>query len=255
MIPCYNSKSTILRTLQSLYLQTYKNFEIILVDDCSSDATIDLAKSYSEKFNYVGVVLKIINLPVNSGVSRARNIGLSQARGKYIAFLDSDDIFHPNRLTIMHELLLSNLNHNFIFNFYTHNHRQIYNNSQNIIFKFKKLSFFRLILKNPIQTSTVIVARDVIEPFDETMTHCEDYALWLKIALSNNLYCLPLYLTGLGRPQLTPGGLSGNKRAMHHGELMAYRTTLRLIRCEFLYPLLFIYSKFKFFKKLITPTF
>ena len=84
IIPVYNAENTILRCLESIFLQTYENLEIIVVDDGSIDKTLQILKTISDKR------LKIISKD-NGGVSTARNKGLDIASGEFIAFIDSDD--------------------------------------------------------------------------------------------------------------------------------------------------------------------
>ena len=93
----YNSEKFIDRAIQSLLNQTYKNFEIILVNDCSTDQTLLVCEKYI-KSN-----IKLLDLDKNLGVSNARNIGLQNAKGKYVLFLDSDDWLDRNTLYLLYE--------------------------------------------------------------------------------------------------------------------------------------------------------
>lgn len=101
IIPCYNSEKTIETTLQSLEKQSYSNFEVIIVNDGSKDSTDKIIRSYMSnsrlKFKY--------KKQENLGVSNARNTGLEYANGKYVVFLDSDDIYHCSFVTILTETL------------------------------------------------------------------------------------------------------------------------------------------------------
>lgn len=97
IIPMYNSEKFIDRAIQSLLNQTYKNFEIILVNDCSTDQTLLVCEKYI-KSN-----IKLLDLDKNLGVSNARNIGLQNAKGKYVLFLDSDDWLDRNTLYLLYE--------------------------------------------------------------------------------------------------------------------------------------------------------
>ncbi|WP_319418710.1 glycosyltransferase family 2 protein [Pleurocapsa sp. FMAR1] len=92
IIPTYNSENYIAKALKSVLNQTYSNFEIILIDDASSDSTVDIARSFNDKR------LKIIANKYNRGVSYGRNCGIKQAKGQWIALLDSDDWYAPQRL-------------------------------------------------------------------------------------------------------------------------------------------------------------
>lgn len=92
--PIYNSASFLDDTITSILKQTYKNFELILIDDSSTDDSLKIAKQY------LATDLRIIllSLPGNSGPAVARNAGIEIAKGRYIAFCDSDDIWMPNKL-------------------------------------------------------------------------------------------------------------------------------------------------------------
>ena len=92
IIPCYNSEAYIARALESVFHQTHRNFEIILIDDASKDSTLEIARSFSDRR------LKIISNQQNRGVSYGRNCGIDAATGNWIALLDSDDWYAPQRL-------------------------------------------------------------------------------------------------------------------------------------------------------------
>ncbi|MGD1919826.1 MAG: glycosyltransferase family 2 protein [Pleurocapsa sp.] len=92
IIPVYNSEAYIAQAIESVLNQTYSNFEIILVDDASTDSTIEVARSFQDKR------LKIISNKQNRGVSYGRNCGIKAAKGNWIALLDSDDWYAPERL-------------------------------------------------------------------------------------------------------------------------------------------------------------
>ena len=94
MIPNYNCEKFISKTIESVITQTYENWEMIIVDDGSTDGSVNIIENYKSKDNRI----KLIRLDKNSGVSNARNIGLQNAKGNYIAFLDSDDYWDKNKL-------------------------------------------------------------------------------------------------------------------------------------------------------------
>ena len=96
VIPMFNAAKFIPQTLESLLYQTLTDFEVVVVDDCSTDNSIEVVESFSERF---GGRLKVIKLPKNTGTpGLPRNVGIQIARGKYIAFLDSDDLFTKTAL-------------------------------------------------------------------------------------------------------------------------------------------------------------
>lgn len=113
IIPSFNSEKFILESIQSVQNQTYNNWELILVDDCSTDGTITIVK----KMSALDSRIIISQLEVNSGTGIARNIALSIAKGRYIAFLDADDLWKPRKLEKQIDFLLIN-KLPFTFSFY-----------------------------------------------------------------------------------------------------------------------------------------
>ena len=100
IIPMFNAARFIPQTLESLLYQTMKDFEVVVVDDCSTDNSVEVVESFAEKFaHWGGVKLSVIKLPKNTGAPYLpRNIAINFARGKYLAFLDNDDSFTPTAL-------------------------------------------------------------------------------------------------------------------------------------------------------------
>ena len=100
IIPMYNSAKFIPQTLESLLYQTMKDFEVVVVDDCSTDNSVEVVESFAPKLKMGGGIrLHVIKLPKNTGMpGLPRNVGIQFARGKYIAFLDSDDLFTKTAL-------------------------------------------------------------------------------------------------------------------------------------------------------------
>lgn len=95
IVPCYNREKYISRCLDSILISTFNKVEIIAIDDCSTDGTHKVLKWYEEKFpGYI----KVHNNKVNKGLALTRNVGIEKAKGKFIAFFDSDDYIHPRML-------------------------------------------------------------------------------------------------------------------------------------------------------------
>lgn len=102
VMPAYNSAKYITATIESVLKQSFTDYELIVVNDCSKDNTADIVRSFAE----VNDRVHLINLPINRGAPAGpRNIGIQQARGKWIAFVDSDDIWHINKLKRQIDLL------------------------------------------------------------------------------------------------------------------------------------------------------
>lgn len=92
--PCYNSVKYIGQMIESVQRQTYRNWELLITDDCSQDESCELISKYAEQ----DARIKLFRLGINSGAGVARNKSISEAKGRYIAFLDSDDLWMPEKL-------------------------------------------------------------------------------------------------------------------------------------------------------------
>ena len=98
IIPIYNVEKFLYRCLSSVACQTFKNYEVIMIDDGSTDNSIEIARRFSENFKN----FRLVDNPVK-GVANARNLGIMLAQGKYVAFVDSDDYVDPNYLLCLYE--------------------------------------------------------------------------------------------------------------------------------------------------------
>ena len=176
IIPTYNRKNTLPRAVESVLKQTYKPIEIIVVDDGSTDGTKEW---FSEMYPLVHYTYQ-----VNSGVSSARNTGINSARGDWIALLDSDDEWLPDKLEIQVKLLQNNAelrfchtNEIWIRNGVRINQMKKHQKYGGNIFN-KCLDICRISPSSSLFHTSVI--KDV-GLFDESLDVCEDYDLWLRI--------------------------------------------------------------------------
>jgi len=176
IIPTYNRKNTLPRAVESVLNQTYKPVEIIVVDDGSTDGTKEW---FSEMYPLVHYIYQ-----VNSGVSSARNTGINSARGDWIALLDSDDEWLPDKLELQVKLLQNNAelrfchtNEIWIRNGVRINQMKKHQKYGGNIFK-KCLDICRISPSSSLFHTSVI--KDV-GLFDESLDVCEDYDLWLRI--------------------------------------------------------------------------
>ena len=202
IIPAYNSAKHISKSVNSVFAQTFENFEIIIVDDYSTDNTREVIKKLSEYDQRVRYVF----LEKNSGAAVARNTGMANAKGRYIAFLDSDDVWEPNKLSIQMSYLKEN--NPFVFCAY-----DIIDGNGNTLdkkMKIKKVVKYEdLLTRTYISTPTVIFDRkifgDVKMPLRRTG---QDYAFWLILLKKCNAYGIDEVLVHVVR---RPGSLSKNK--------------------------------------------
>lgn len=246
VVPAYNAELTIARCLTSVLEQTLVPREIIVVDDCSSDGTEAVVRTLLPQFRKAGIEATYVRATQNAGPSRSRNLGMAAATGRYVAFLDSDDAWAPIKLAIV-DYFLSRSKAALIWHSYAE-HEPLVLDARPTDFTARLVSLTRLLVRNPGQTSCVVMRNDTGMRFDESMRYCEDYDLWMRIAERNDVVELVgRALTRLGRPQLTSGGLSGNTGLMRIGEMRVYLNFCRRawFRRGWLLPPLWAFSMMK----------
>jgi len=221
VMPAYNAEHTIASSLWSVLAQSFAPLETIVVDDSSTDGTEAVVTRLMPEFHARGIDLQFIRQPQNCGPSAARNRGIASARGNWIAFLDSDDTWVPEKLAIVdRHLTLAPA----ALVCHTYDEDIVAPRSVGIgDHQAKDLSIADWLLRNRGQSSCVVMSNAPGRWFDESMRCCEDQDLWLRIAeRERTLALVGTPLTHLGRPQLTPGGLSGNVLRMREGEIRTY---------------------------------
>ncbi|MBO7600556.1 MAG: glycosyltransferase family 2 protein [Lachnospiraceae bacterium] len=175
IVPVYNAENFIKETIDSVLKQTYTDWELLLVDDCSKDASCDIIKSYDDER------IKLFKQPENLGAYAARNCGLSLALGRYIAFLDADDIWEPKKLEHQMKFLKEN-NAGFTFTSYEFADENGIGNGS--VVRVPKILPYKKALHNTIIfTSTVLIDRNIVSDDLIKMPHMasEDTATWWTI--------------------------------------------------------------------------
>lgn len=177
IIPVYNRPNLIKRAVDSVLSQTEPPLEIIVVDDGSTDETAELLHAY-------GTQLKVIRQE-NQGVSAARNRGIEAARGDWIAFLDSDDAWLPEKLKMVREFHQQNPSYQIFQNeeIWIRHGRRV--NPRKKHQKYGGWIFRQSLPLCIVSPSAVIIKRHVFKKvgtFDESFPVCEDYDLWLRIS-------------------------------------------------------------------------
>jgi glycosyltransferase involved in cell wall biosynthesis len=181
IIPTFNRSDSLPVAINSIFHQTYTNYEIIVVDDGSTDNTKEITAKYPE-------IIYIYQ--DNHGVSSARNVGIQHAKGNFIAFLDSDDYWMPNKLELQIKEFSKSPSLCMVTSAKINTNKKSDVFSDNAAYKTKKFTFFDLINYNYIVTSSVLVKRNILTTtglFDTTLKTGEDWDLWLKI-----VYCGPI---------------------------------------------------------------
>jgi glycosyltransferase involved in cell wall biosynthesis len=197
IIPTYNRQGFLLQAVESVFKQTVADYELIVIDDGSTDGTGEGLKPYENRLQYI--------YRENRGVSAARNTGLQAARGDWIAFLDSDDYWLPAKLETQ-------------VRFFAENPQALICQTEEIWIrhgrrvnphkKHRKFSgdiFSPSLIRCIVSPSAVMIRREFLNqigPFDESLPACEDYDLWLRISCRFPVFLIeePLVVKQGGHP-------------------------------------------------------
>lgn len=218
VIPVYNSVDTINETIESVLNQSKIDLieEIIIVDDGSTDDSLNVIKN-TVKSN-CNMNFKIISQK-NLGVSKARNVGIKLATCEWIALLDSDDTWFPNKIEYQWNLIHSNSDIDFLGGNWAEGDFKIFTRK---ITNLYKASVTDILVKNFPQPSTAVFKREIFETiggFDEQQRYAEDGNYFLKICGYYNFYFDPQQIIsyGKGKQGFGESGLSKNMKKMYAG--------------------------------------
>ncbi len=192
VVSVYNADKTITNMIDSVLNQTYKNFELILINDGSTDNSLNIIKQYYKEDSRIVIIDK-----ENSGLTKSLNIGLKKAQGKYIARLDADDVWLPSKLQKQVAFLEDNIEYALLgtaYNEIDDNGKVIYNKQRtrrlfsyaDIIGNIEKL--------NPFFHSSVLFRRELLETigfYNEKFQYTQDYEYWIRIVSKNKAANLP----------------------------------------------------------------
>ncbi len=189
IIPSYNRRDSLVKAIDSVLCQSFRDFELIVVDDGSSDGTEELADKYSEKIKYI--------YQKNSGVSAARNTGIAAACSPHITLLDSDDTWHKEKLISHRDFIDLNpgIKIHQTEDIWIRNGKRVNPGVRHI--KPEGGIFIPSLELCLISPSSVCIDRTIFDRygyFDQDLPACEDYDLWLRIT--------PFEKTGLIREKL-----------------------------------------------------
>ena len=181
IIPVHNKSEYLAETVDSVLAQDYSDFEVIFIDDASSDGSAEIIKTYLN--DPKGAVLRgiFISPGENAGAAEARNIGLRAANGRYIAFLDADDLWDKNKLSAQISFMREN---NYSFTFTDYEYMDKHGRRTGIVTRIPKSITYKQALKNTvIFTSTVMFDTEIIDKNDILMKNVpyEDTATWWYI--------------------------------------------------------------------------
>lgn len=189
VIPAYNAERTVLETVESVQKQTFSNLEIIVIDDGSTDRTLELVHGITDKR------LKIFSYD-NGGVATARNRGISHAAGEFIAFLDADDLWTPDKLELQLAALLQNPEAGVAYSWtYFFIDGQEETPSPGKQFFFEGNVYPQLLVENFLANgSNPLIRKKVIEfvgEFDSTFSQCADWDFYLRLAAHSSFTVVP----------------------------------------------------------------
>ena len=237
IMPVHNGAATIGESIESVIVQTYPVWELIIVDDCSKDDTKKVIADYRDGR------IRYWRQPHNFGVSMTRNKGIEMANGRYLAFLDSDDLWLPEKLE--HQLRFMQQNH---YGFTYTEYRQFTDNPQNAgnIIKVRDYVSYKELLKgNDIGCLTVMLDRHIFPNVKMPSQRHEDYITWLNL-LKTGHRAYGLH-EDLARYRKSSKSLTGNKFRSLKWTWDVYRKSQELSRKQSLKSM--CYYMFKGLKK------
>lgn len=188
VVPCYKSELYISRALDSIVAQSFKPYEVILVDDFSDSESVATLRRIIIKYQEE-LTISLVVLDKNKGVGSARNIGWNKAKGEFIAFLDSDDSWHPKKLEIQNFFLSSHKYVDLVGSLsdrhceYAPPLMQEYDDC-----KFTEVKFNELLHGNPMHISSVMVRSRVPIRFSDNQRYMEDHRFLLELSANN--FCI-----------------------------------------------------------------
>lgn len=204
--PSYNSADYIAETIETILAQTYTNWELLITDDCSSDKTCEIVYEYCSKDSRI----KFFQLDKNSGAGVARNNSIKEAKGRFIAFCDSDDCWYPTKLEKQLEFMVKN---GYEFTCTSYDCCNENNEIVGFVSCKKKITYLSLLKDNSIGclTSMYDISR-IGKIYMPTIRKRQDWGLWLAIIKKTK------YVYGLQEPfakyRIRSNSISSNKLAM-----------------------------------------
>lgn len=223
IMPVYNGEATIAESIESVLKQTYSLWELIIVDDCSTDSTSKIVESYKEDSR-----IRYYRQNENFGVAAARNKAISMANGRYIAFLDSDDLWLPKKLE--QQIFFMENNH---YGFTYTEYRQFIDNPQKagkLVKVQDSVGYKELLRGNDIGCLTVVLDRYFFPNIRMPKERHEDYITWLNL-LHDGQKAYGLH-KDLARYRKSVKSLTGNKWQSLQWTWDVYRKSQKLSRYE-----------------------
>lgn len=218
--PSYNCSSFISKTIESVIVQTFTDWEIIIIDDCSTDSSVDVIRSFAKRDSRV----KLVQLTENSGAAVARNTGIEAAVGRYIAFLDSDDQWLPNKLEVQLKFMQEK---DVAFTYAAYEKINEQGEAVGVVGVPEKASYNDLLKVCSIGCLTAMYDTEKLgKVYMPLIRKRQDLGLWLRI-LRKEPYAYGVQQI-LGRYQLRSDSISANKRSAAQFTWRLYRDVEKL---------------------------
>lgn len=218
IIPCYNTEKYIVECIESALVQTYENLEIIIVNDGSTDQSLQQIKSVIDKR------CQIISVE-NGGVAKARNIGIAASKGAYIGFLDADDLYHKTNIEEKINFLEQNPSISLV-----HGFEEVFDSESKQIIEIAKgqdgevlnslLLFKEKVIHSP---SSVVIRKELINKiggFNEMLSTSADWEFWVRCAKEGSFGILSKALT---KYRIHDAQMHMNVRKMEHDMLLSFK--------------------------------
>ncbi|EGQ9063517.1 TPA: glycosyltransferase [Vibrio parahaemolyticus] len=218
IMPTYNSEQTVVESIQSVLSQTYKNWELVIVDDRSTDNTWKVIQTYADKYDNIRVYQNKENL----GAGASRNFAIEQAKGRFIAFLDSDDLWMENKLAEQIPFMLEN---NYPLT-YTHYSRFNSEEELSVVTAPEYTTYKKLMYSNVIGCLTAVYDTQKLgKRYMPLIRKRQDMGLWLDILKETpKAYCLPKPLA----KYRMDSGMTANKFSVLSYQWKFYRDVVGL---------------------------
>lgn len=218
IMPTYNNAMVICDSIKSVQEQIYSDWELIIIDDCSIDNTESIIREIDDS------QIRYFKMNKNQGVAKARNKGIQEARGRYLAFLDSDDLWLQGKLLLQIQFM-KKYHYAFSYTWYRQ-FREEANSPGRLIRTKKSVGYKDLLLGNDIGCLTVLLDRLKISKIEMPNDYHEDYITWLNIMKTGiTAYSLPI---DLARYRISKKSLSSNKKRSFLGTWNVYRKNQQL---------------------------
>lgn len=223
VVPVFNAQATLEKTLDSIKQQTLQNIEVLCVDDCSTDGSLQILHRYAE----ADARFKVCSLPVNGGVANARNQGVLRATGEYLCFLDADDWWLPQKLALQYEYMRAHDSQLTYMAYARVNEESV---SYKVIEPPDSIRYKQLLRTNHIGNLTAMVSADLIRKGNllfKSMGH-EDYFFWLEALQQTDHAELVPSSQAMCFYLVRDGSLSSNKFRAAQWQWVIYRKELGL---------------------------